>query len=101
MDTIKNAANYVSDKAQSKFTCPAFQLPSSSTWLRLGQYLTDFPLTTGATASASKETNKSVAKDSDVPVSSRVSAGVDALGDKKDEKKHDISAEGNKQAATH
>ncbi|KAB5575865.1 glucose-repressible protein grg-1 [Coniochaeta sp. 2T2.1] len=71
MDTIKNAADYVSDKVQ------------------------------GATASASKETNKSVAKDSNVPVSSRVSAGVDALGDKKDEKKHDISAEGNKQAAMH
>ncbi|KAJ9151434.1 hypothetical protein NKR19_g4960 [Coniochaeta hoffmannii] len=71
METIKNAANYVSDKAQS------------------------------ATASASKETNKSVAKDSNAPVSSRLNAGVDALGDKKDEKKHDISAEGNKQQAMH
>jgi len=71
MDTIKNAANYVSDTAKS------------------------------ATAGASKEANKSVAKDNNAPVGSRISAGVDALGDKKDEKKHDISAEGNKQAATH
>jgi hypothetical protein len=65
------------------------------------EQLTDICLSTGATAGASKEANKNVAKDSNAPLSSRASAGMDALGDKKDEKKHDMSAEGNKQKATH
>ena len=36
-------------------------------------------------STTSKETNKSVAKDSDASVGTRAQAGMDALGDKKDE----------------
>merc|ERR1712054_639955 len=71
MDSIKNAANYVSDKVNE------------------------------ATSGASKESNKNVAKDSDASVGTRASAAKDALGDKVDESKNSASAEGNKQAATH
>ncbi|TPX12650.1 uncharacterized protein E0L32_000827 [Thyridium curvatum] len=71
MDSIKQAANYVSDSVKS------------------------------ATYGASKEANKEVAKDSNAPVGTRVEAGFDALKDKSNEHKHDASAEANKQAATH
>ncbi|KAH8887420.1 putative GRG-1 glucose-repressible gene-1 protein [Thozetella sp. PMI_491] len=71
MDTVKNAANYVSDKVQ------------------------------GAASSVSKETNKEVAKDSNAPIGTRVNAAGDAISDKFDEHKHDASAELNKQKATH
>ena len=71
MDTIKNAGNYVSDKIQG----------------------------TGATAS--KEANKEVAKDSHVGVGDRLNAAGNAISDKSKETKHDASAEANKQKATH
>ncbi|KAL6248957.1 hypothetical protein RBB50_004020 [Rhinocladiella similis] len=71
MDTIKNTANFVSDKVNE------------------------------ATSGASKEANKNVAKDSDASLGTRASAAKDALGDKVDESKNSASAEGNKQAATH
>merc|ERR1712230_35925 len=71
MDSIKNAANYVSDKVNE------------------------------ATSGASKEANEEVAKDSNVDVSTRASAAKDALGDKADEHKHGASAEANKQRATY
>lgn len=51
MDTIKNAANYVSDKASETVN------------------------------SASKTTNKEVAKDSNVSVGDRASAAKDYVGD--------------------
>lgn len=60
MDTIKNAANYVGDKAKE------------------------------ATSGASKETNKQVAKDGDAPLGTRMSAAKDAVGDKIDETKHGV-----------
>ncbi|CAI4210245.1 unnamed protein product [Parascedosporium putredinis] len=66
MDSIKKAANYVSENVQS------------------------------ATSTASKETNKEVAKDRNNPVTTRASAAKDALGDKFDESKHDARAEANK-----
>jgi len=71
MDTIKNTANYVGDKANE------------------------------LTAGASKEGNKQVAKDSDASLGTRASAGKDALSDKADEVSSSASAEGNKQAAKH
>ncbi|KAK4937948.1 hypothetical protein LTR10_021513 [Elasticomyces elasticus] len=71
METIKNTANYVGDKANEM------------------------------TSGASKEANKNVAKDSDASMGTRASAAKDALGDKVDESKNSASAEGNKQAATH
>ncbi|KAF3770857.1 hypothetical protein M406DRAFT_101014 [Cryphonectria parasitica EP155] len=71
MDTIKNTANYVSDKASE------------------------------LTNSASKETNKQVAKDSDVSITDRAKAGKDYVGDSLDEHKDKASAETNKQKATH
>lgn len=49
----------------------------------------------------SKEANKEVAKDNNADLSTRASAGKDALGDKVDEKKHNISADTNKEAAKH
>ncbi|KAK1770295.1 glucose-repressible gene protein [Phialemonium atrogriseum] len=71
MDTIKNTANYVSDKVQ------------------------------GAGHGASKEANKQTAKDSDAPVGSRIKSAGNAVSDKAKESKSDTSAEANKQAATH
>ncbi|ROW06015.1 hypothetical protein VMCG_04634 [Cytospora schulzeri] len=71
MDTIKNTANYVSDKVQ------------------------------GTSHEASKEVNKDVAKDSNVGIGNRAQAGVDAVKDKAKESSHDASAETNKQKATH
>ncbi|KAJ5669791.1 Glucose-repressible protein [Penicillium macrosclerotiorum] len=71
METVKNAANYVVETVQ------------------------------GAGAEASKEANKSVAKDSDVSLSTRASAAVDAIGDKKDEHVHDAKADVYKEAAKH
>jgi len=58
MDAVKNAANSVSDTVQ------------------------------GTTATASKEGNKSVAKDDNASVGTRASAAKDAAGDKVDEAKH-------------
>ncbi|KAL4863863.1 hypothetical protein BDV12DRAFT_176945 [Aspergillus spectabilis] len=71
METVKNTVNYVSESLQ------------------------------GAGATASKETNKNVAKDSDAGVGTRASAAKDALFDKKDEKSHDAKADVHKEAAKH
>ncbi|KAJ5917694.1 glucose-repressible protein [Penicillium verhagenii] len=71
METVKNAANYVSETIQ------------------------------GAGSTASKEANKHVAKDSDAKVTTRAQAAVDAVGDKADEKKHDVKADVHKEAAQH
>lgn len=95
MDTVKNAANYVSDKTSEVLN------------------------------SASKETNKEVAKDSNVSIGNRAEAGKDYLKDSVNEVSFDLShipppqlkhdtnilfllqqkdkasAEGNKQKATH
>lgn len=70
-DTIKNAANFVGDKFNE------------------------------ATAGASKETNKNVAKDSDASLGTRATAAKDAVGDKMDETSSSASAAGNKEAAKH
>ncbi|CAG7918062.1 unnamed protein product [Penicillium olsonii] len=69
METVKNAANYVAETVQ------------------------------GTGAEASKETNKSVAKDSDASLTSRATAAKDAVVDKKDEKSHDVKADVHKEAA--
>ncbi|MCJ1395295.1 Glucose-repressible protein [Xylographa bjoerkii] len=50
---------------------------------------------------ASKEANKSVAKDSDASVGTRASAAKDAVGDKMDETSSSASASVNKEAAKH
>ncbi|MCJ1478261.1 Glucose-repressible protein [Lambiella insularis] len=71
MDTIKNAANYVSDSVQ------------------------------GAGSEASKEAHKQVAKDSDASLSTRASAGKDMVSDKMDQHKHETSANVEKEAAKH
>ncbi|KAI9746374.1 MAG: Glucose-repressible protein [Claussenomyces sp. TS43310] len=71
MESIKNAANYVSESVQG----------------------------TGATAS--KEANKQVAKDNDATLSSRATAAKDAVGDKFDESSHNTKADVHKEAAKH
>ncbi|KAL2258944.1 hypothetical protein VTK26DRAFT_7552 [Humicola hyalothermophila] len=71
MDSIKQAGNYVSDKVK------------------------------GTSHEASKEANKSVAKDNNAGVGTRMQAAGDAISDKANEHTHDASAEVNKQAATH
>jgi len=71
METIKNAANYVSESVQ------------------------------GGGAEASKEANKSVAKDNDASLSSRLTAGKDAIVDKKDETSHNTKADVHKESAKH
>ncbi|TGO64758.1 hypothetical protein BOTNAR_0085g00150 [Botryotinia narcissicola] len=55
----------------------------------------------GATATTSKEANKQVAKDSDASLSTRASAGVDAIKDKADESGHNTKADVHKEAAKH
>ncbi|KAG9779972.1 hypothetical protein KCU88_g3864, partial [Aureobasidium melanogenum] len=71
MDTIKNAANYVSETIQ------------------------------GASSTASKEANKNVAKDSNANLSTRAQAAGDAISDKFDEQAHDRKADVHKEAAKH
>merc|ERR1711939_1303078 len=71
MDTIKNAANYVSESISA------------------------------AGATASKEANKNVAKDSDANLSTRAQAVGDAISDKFDEQTHDRKADVHKEAAKH
>ncbi|MCJ1240801.1 hypothetical protein MMC14_008805 [Varicellaria rhodocarpa] len=71
MDTLKNAGNSVVDTAK--------------------EY----------TSGASKEANKSVAKDSDASLGTRASAAKDAVGDKVDEEKNSASSSVNKEAAKH
>ncbi|KAH0492608.1 hypothetical protein TgHK011_007555 [Trichoderma gracile] len=69
METAKQAFNYVAESIQ------------------------------GATSGASKETNKEIAKNDDVPVSTRLSATKDAIGDKFDETAHNNKAEAHKELA--
>ncbi|PQE16769.1 putative glucose-repressible grg-1 protein [Rutstroemia sp. NJR-2017a BBW] len=71
METVKNAANYVAETVQ------------------------------GAGATASKEANKNVAKDSDASIGTRANAGLDAVKDKAHEQKHDTKADVHKEAAQH
>lgn len=71
MDTIKNTANFVSDKISA------------------------------ATSGASHEANKNVAQDSNQSVGNRVDAAGSAIKDKFDQKSSEASAEANKQSATH
>ncbi|KAF6805255.1 glucose-repressible gene protein [Colletotrichum sojae] len=71
METIKNAANYVSESVQQ------------------------------AGATASKETNKQVAKDNDASLSSRATAAKDAVGDKFNEESHSAKADVHKESAKH
>jgi len=82
MDAIENVAQGAANTAQNA-----------------GQYVKD---SVSATANqASKETNKSVAKDSDAGVGTRASAAKDAVGDKINQTKDDFSAQGHKEAAKH
>ncbi|KAJ4140320.1 hypothetical protein NW768_001677 [Fusarium equiseti] len=69
MESIKQAGNYVAETIQQ------------------------------ATAGASKETNKEVAKDGNASLSTRATAAKDAIGDKVDETTHENKAEVHKQAA--
>ncbi|KFY31739.1 hypothetical protein V493_00821 [Pseudogymnoascus sp. VKM F-4281 (FW-2241)] len=71
METVKNAANYVSETVQGKGS------------------------------EASKEANKSVAKDNDASLSSRATAAKDALGDKVDQTSHNTQADVHKEATKH
>ncbi|KAK4077072.1 uncharacterized protein Triagg1_4039 [Trichoderma aggressivum f. europaeum] len=71
METVKQAVNYVAESVQ------------------------------GAASGISKETNKEIAKDSNVAASTRLSAGKDALGDKFDETAHNNKAEAHKELAEH
>ncbi|KAL2203296.1 hypothetical protein CC79DRAFT_1373440 [Sarocladium strictum] len=68
MESIKQAANYVSETVQ------------------------------GATSGASKEANKQVAKDGNVDASTRLTAAKDALGDKVEESGHNSKADVHKEA---
>ena len=67
---LQNAANYVSETVQ------------------------------GGGAEASKEANKTVAKDSDASLSSRATAAKDAVIDKKDESSHNTKADVHKGMST-
>ncbi|KAH8174741.1 glucose-repressible protein grg1 domain-containing protein [Sarocladium implicatum] len=71
MDSLKSAGNYVSDKVS------------------------------GAAHKTSKEANKEVAKDPNVPIGTRARAAGDAVGDKFHEHGDKASAEANKQRAMH
>ncbi|KAF4434764.1 glucose repressible grg1 [Fusarium acutatum] len=68
MESLKQAGNYVAETVQQ------------------------------ATSGASKEANKEVAKDSNVPISTRATAAKDALGDKIDETTHDKKADVHREA---
>ncbi|CAI6100353.1 hypothetical protein V2G26_008307 [Clonostachys chloroleuca] len=68
MDSIKQGANFVSEKVQQ------------------------------ATSGTSKEANKEVAKDGNASLGTRASAAKDAAGDKIQESKHDAKGEAHKEA---
>jgi hypothetical protein len=55
----------------------------------------------GGGAEASKEANKSVAKDNDASLGSRASAAKDAVVDKKDETSHNTKADVHKGSCYH
>ncbi|CAG8959601.1 hypothetical protein HYFRA_00001503 [Hymenoscyphus fraxineus] len=63
MESVKQAANYVKETVE------------------------------GAGSQASKEANKSVAKDSDASLGTRASAAKDALGDKAEQHGHETKAD--------
>ncbi|KAF4977971.1 hypothetical protein FZEAL_5579 [Fusarium zealandicum] len=69
MESIKQAANYVAETVQ------------------------------GATSEASKEGNKHVAKDGNVPIGTRATAAKDAIGDKIDQTGHENKADVHKEIA--
>ncbi|KAL7784974.1 glucose-repressible protein Grg1 [Trichoderma ceciliae] len=69
METAKQAFNYVAESIQ------------------------------GTASGASKETNKEIAKNDNVNVSTRLTAAKDAVGDKFDESSHNGKAEAHKQLA--
>ncbi|PHH81455.1 hypothetical protein CDD82_735 [Ophiocordyceps australis] len=69
MESVKQAANYVSETVQS------------------------------TVSGISKDANKEVAKDGNVDVGTRATAAKDALGDKIDQVTHDSKAEAHKQVA--
>jgi len=71
MDAIKHAGQYLNAKAQ------------------------------GGAATMSKESNKSVAKDSHVSMGTRLHAAKNAASDKIDESKHNRNADIHKHAAKH
>ncbi|EPE02979.1 glucose-repressible protein [Ophiostoma piceae UAMH 11346] len=71
MDTIKNTANFVSDKINA------------------------------ATSGASHEANKNIAQDSNQGIGNRVDAAGSAIKDKFDQKGSEASAEANKQSVKH
>ncbi|RFU78308.1 hypothetical protein TARUN_3930 [Trichoderma arundinaceum] len=71
METAKQAFNYVAESIQ------------------------------GATSGASKETNKEIAKNDNVDISTRATAAKDALGDKFDETAHNNKADAHKELAKH
>lgn len=75
MESVKNAANYVSGTI---LPYPIQFLALSPTVLTCLRF-TD--KTSEALNSASKETNKEVAKDSNVSIGNRASAAKDAVGD--------------------
>ncbi|CAO1598464.1 MAG: hypothetical protein LQ349_006819 [Xanthoria aureola] len=55
----------------------------------------------GTGATAQKEGNKEVAKDSNQGIGERATAAKDALGNKMDEQQHEAKSEADKQAAKH
>ncbi|KAI0997929.1 hypothetical protein K3495_g10261 [Podosphaera aphanis] len=71
MESIKQAANYVSETVQ------------------------------GTGAEVSKEANKNVAKDSDASLTSRATAAKDAVVDKTNETSHKAKADVNKESSKH
>ncbi|KAG6293768.1 hypothetical protein E4U09_002852 [Claviceps aff. purpurea] len=71
MESVKQAANYVSETVQ------------------------------GAVSGTSHETNKEVAKDGNASAGTRLTAAKDAIGDKMDQKSHDTKADVHKEASKH
>ncbi|KAI4219064.1 MAG: hypothetical protein L6R36_008587 [Xanthoria steineri] len=55
----------------------------------------------GAGATAQKEGNKEVAKDSNQGIGERATAAKDALGNKMDEQQHEAKSTADKEAAKH
>ncbi|POY74909.1 hypothetical protein BMF94_1885 [Rhodotorula taiwanensis] len=88
--TTESIANTVSDAVNFEFLS-FHSAPSRHVSETVQQY----------TAGASKEANKDAAKDSNNSLGERASAGIDALGDKAKESKHDAKASGYRESAQH
>ncbi|GAA5961036.1 hypothetical protein JCM8115_002666 [Rhodotorula mucilaginosa] len=95
--TTESITNTLSDAANFESL-----MPFSARVLRGKRRRLERPTIQGKSAESKKEGNKEIAKgNTNASIGDRISAGVDAIGNKADESKHDSKAEAYKTSAQH